>query len=159
MAMEIKLTTFEAFIFDLDGTLIDSEKYHAQSFADAVLELSGHKLKPEEHREFFTTHTTIYTEVLNQRYGLGLDPQEVLLRKRARVKETFRAELFDGAREFMEFWHGRVPFGLASNSPMNFVRPALEEAGIFHLFDCITTASEVNRRKPDPEMVEITVQK
>lgn len=139
--------------------MLDSERYHAQSFAAAVMDLSGYELKPEEHCEFFSMHSTIFADVLNKRHGLRLSPQEVLLRKREHVKATFKAELFEGAREFLERWHGRVPFGLATNSPIHFVQPAMEEAGIFHLFDCVTTASEVKNRKPDPEIVEITLQR
>ena len=32
----MNLADFQAFVFDLDGTLIDSGKYHAQAFADVV---------------------------------------------------------------------------------------------------------------------------
>jgi HAD superfamily hydrolase (TIGR01509 family) len=35
----------------------------------------------------------------------------------------------------------------------------VEEAGIAKYFDCITTADEVKNRKPDPEMIEMTIHK
>ena len=46
------LNRYEAFIFDLDGTLIDSEKYHADGFAQAVEALSGYRLTPAEPHHF-----------------------------------------------------------------------------------------------------------
>jgi HAD superfamily hydrolase (TIGR01509 family) len=155
----MKLWDYEAFIMDLDGTLIDSGKYHAQAFADAVLEHSGYQLKPHEHHEFFSKHSTWFAENLNERYDLSLDPQKVLKQKRRRVREIFEAELFSGAREFLETWHGRTPMALATNSPVDFVLPALEEAGVLKYFDCVTTADDVTHRKPDPEIIEVTVQK
>jgi len=155
----MKLWDYEAFILDLDGTLIDSGKYHAQAFADAVLLQSGYTLKPDEHHEFFGKHSTWFAETLNERYGLMLDPQMVLSHKRERVQEIFVAELFAGAREFLEQWYGKKPMALATNSPLDFVQPALEEVNVFKFFSCITTANDVTRRKPDPEIVEVTVQR
>lgn len=155
----MKLWDYEAFILDLDGTLIDSGKYHAKAFADAVLAQSGYTLKPDEHHEFFGKHSTWFAENLNERYGLNLDPQKVLAHKRERVQEIFVAELFSGAREFLECWFGKKPMALATNSPADFVLPVLKEAGLIQFFDCITTADDVLRRKPDPEIVEVTVQR
>jgi HAD superfamily hydrolase (TIGR01509 family) len=155
----MKLWDYEAFIFDLDGTLIDSGKYHAQAFSDAVLSHSGYSLKPNEYHEFFSKHSTWFAETLNERYGLKLDPDAVLAEKRERVQEIFVAELFSGVREFLELWYRKKPMALATNSPLSFVKPALEEANMFKYFDCITTACDVKKRKPDPEIVQVTVQK
>ena len=94
----MKLWDFEAFILDLDGTLIDSGKYHARAYAHAVLEHSGYALTPAEHDEFFGSHSTWFSRALNKRYGLGLDPERVLESKRARMREIFRVELFAGAQ-------------------------------------------------------------
>ncbi len=155
----MKLEDFDAFVLDLDGTLIDSGKYHARAFADAVLEQSGYALTLGEHHEFFATHSTSFSNMLNERYGLSLNSEKVLAQKRRKMREIFVAELFEGAREFLELWFGRKPMALATNSPLSFVRPALEEAGIVKFFDYITTADEVENRKPDPEIFEITFQK
>lgn len=155
----IKLRDYDAFILDLDGTLIDSGKYHAQAFADAVFAECGYALKSIEHQEFFGKHSTWFTETLNKRYGLKLDPEQVLARKRKRVQEIFVAELFADAHEFLALWYGKKPMALASNSPLSFVQPALEEADVLHFFDLVTTADDVKKRKPHPEIIEVTVQK
>ena len=155
----MKLRDFEAFILDLDGTLIDSGKYHARAFADAVLEHSGNALTPAEHHGFFGSHSTWFSRTLNERYGLDLDPESVLESKRARMREIFMVELFEGAQEFLAFWHGKRSMALATNSPLHFVQPSLEKADIVKYFECIVTADDVSHRKPDPEMIEITVQR
>lgn len=155
----MKLSDYSALIFDLDGTLIDSERYHAQAFADAVMEQSGYRLSQDEHREFFGKHSTWFAEELNQRHGLSLDPQQVLKKKRRRVQEIFEARPFQGVREFLNRCHGKILMALATNSPRGFVQPALEKADLLRYFDCVTTADEVTHRKPAPEIVERTVQK
>ena len=153
------LWDYDAFILDLDGTLIDSGKYHSQAFADAVLAQCGYRLKPDEHLEFFGKHSTWFSGILNERYNLGLDPEQVLKFKRERVHEIFVAEPFAGAREFLEKWKGKKPMALASNSPLNFVEPALREADLLKFFDYITTSDEVTQKKPHPEMILITAEK
>lgn len=155
----MRLWDYEAFIFDLDGTLIDSGKYHSQAFADAVFEESGHRLNSSEHHEFFGSHSLRFSEELNQRYGLSLDPERVLEKKRKRVEQIFKAELFPGARKFLEHWFGKRKMALATNSPQSFVRPALEAADMIKYFECITTADDVVYRKPHPEIVETTIQR
>ena len=155
----MRLESFDAFVFDLDGTLIDSSKYHAQAFADVVLEQSGYQLTPVEYVEVFAAHSISFCPVLNKRHGLSLNPDAVLAAKRKRVKEIFKAELFSGAREFLDQWRRRKPFGLATNSPMSFVHLALNELGIFNYFNNLTTSDEVVHRKPHPEIFERTFQK
>jgi HAD superfamily hydrolase (TIGR01509 family) len=155
----MKIWDFEAFILDLDGTIIDSGKYHAQAYAHAVLEHSGYALTPAEHYEFFGSHSTWFSRALNDRYGLGLDPERVLESKRERMREIFRVELFAGAHEFLSFWQGKRPMALATNSPLGFVQPALEEADMMKYFECIVTSDDVIHRKPDPEIIEYTTQK
>lgn len=155
----MKLWEYDAFIFDLDGTIIDSERYHAQAFADAVLAQSGYRLNPDEHLEFFGKHSTWFAVELNDRYGLSLVPEQVLAYKRRRVQEIFVARPFDGAREFLRQWYGKKPMALATNSPLGFVQPALEKAELIKYFNQITTSDEVVHRKPDPEIIERTIQK
>jgi len=155
----MKLTDYDAFILDLDGTLIDSGKYHAQAFADAVLEQGGYELTPAEYDEFFATHSTLFAVTLNQRHGLLLDPERVLAQKRIRMRELFRVELFTGARDFLERWHGEKPLALATNSPADFVYPALKASGIDRYFVSIATADDVAKRKPDPELIHISIQR
>ena len=155
----MKLSNYEAFILDLDGTLIDSGKYHAQAFADAVLELGGYSLESYERHEFFASHSKIYTLVLNERHGMQLDPDTVLDRKRKRMKEIYRTELFDGALAFLEFWKDRLPLALATNSPMSFTRPALDDLGLFDRFDAVITSDDVEHRKPDPEIIDLCARK
>lgn len=155
--MKTYLDDYKAFVFDLDGTLINSEKYHADGFEHAVEKLSGYRLTPEERREFFEAHTRLFTPVLAERRGLTLDPAEVLKHKRIHVEKNFKTELFAGAPAFIEKWRGRMRMALASNSPRMFVRQALVSAGFIDLFESVVTSDDVAHRKPSPEMYHLTL--
>jgi HAD superfamily hydrolase (TIGR01509 family) len=155
--MKTYLDEYKAFIFDLDGTLINSEKYHADGFAHAVETLSGYRLTSTERREFFDAHTNVFTPVLAARHGITLDPAEVLNRKREHVNRNFKAEILPGVEAFIEKWRKQMRMALASNSPRCFVKQALVEAQLIDVFESVVTADDVTRRKPDPEMYELTL--
>ena len=155
--MKTYLDEYKAFIFDLDGTLINSEKYHADGFEHAVEKLSSYRLTPAERREFFEGHSDAFSPVLAARHGLTLDPDEVLNHKREHVSRHFKAEVFPGVEAFIEKWRGRMRMALASNSSRSFVKQALVEAGFIDLFESVITADDVTRRKPDPEMYQLTL--
>jgi beta-phosphoglucomutase len=148
-------TETQAIVFDLDGTLIDSEGYHADGFAHAVEAQSGYQITESERREFFESHTDVFTPVLAARHGLDLDPGEVLRIKRAHVKEHFKTDLFPLAVPFIRKWRGKKRMALASNSPRHFVSRVLVDARMIDLFEAVCTADDVTRRKPDPEMYRL----
>ena len=155
--MKTYLDEYKAFIFDLDGTLINSERYHADGFAYAVETLSGYQLTPAERREFFEAHTNVFTPILSARHGLKLDPDAVLDHKRMHVSRNFKAEVLPGVEAFIGKWRNCMRMALASNSPRHFVKRALVEAQLIDLFEVVTTADDVAHRKPDPEMYELTL--
>ena len=156
--MKPDLTQYKAFIFDLDGTLINSEKYHVEGFAHAVEALSGHEITEEECREFFEGHTSTFVPVLAERHGIELDPDEVLEKKREHVQENFRTEVFPYAINFIHKWRKRQRLALASNSPKQFVKNALVEGRMIDWFEVVCTADDVTHRKPHPEMYTLTVE-
>jgi HAD superfamily hydrolase (TIGR01509 family) len=57
-----------------------------------------------------------------------------------------------GAAELVRALRGRVPVAVASNTPGELVRGALECAGVAELFDVVVTADEVAEPKPSPDV-------
>ncbi|MFC1467877.1 HAD family hydrolase [Verrucomicrobiota bacterium] len=142
---------FDAFVFDLDGTLIDSERFHSDAFAQAVQELTGYAITDAERVEFFKSHTKIYFPLLAERHGLQADVDEVLERKRQLVDAHFVADPIPGALEFVHKWHGKKRYGLVSNSASPFVRGALADLKILTLFDVVRGGDQSANKKPHPE--------
>lgn len=156
--MKLDFSYYKAFIFDLDGTLIDSEKYHTNGFAAAVFELSGYQVTEDERKEFFEAHTKKMLPILSERHGLEFNVDEVLRRKRELVEKNFKAEVFPQAINFMRKWRSKKRMALASNSPKQFVKDALIKARMIDLFEVVNTADDVTHRKPDPEMYLLTLE-
>jgi len=148
----VELHVYKAFVFDLDGTLIDSERLHCQAFEQAVERLTGYRVSEAERGEFFCSHTKEFFPRLARRHGLKVAAEAVLELKRRLVNEQFRAEWIPGAEEFVRRWHGCRPFAVASNSEAAFVRRALKALGVEDFFPLVTGGDEVARKKPDPEI-------
>ena len=147
----LEFSEFEAFVFDLDGTLIDSERFHTEAFARAVRRLTGYAMTPAERIEFFKGHTKSYYPQLAERHGLRADVDEVLALKRQLVDELFVANPIPGALEFLRKWNGKKRYGLVSNSASPFVRGALRELGVGDLFDVVRGGEQSLNKKPHPE--------
>ena len=65
---------------------------------------------------------------------------------------TTKAEPMPGALDLVKELQGKVPLGLASNSPRAMVEAALERAGFDGAFGVLLGADDVARPKPDPEV-------
>ncbi len=150
--MKPDLNQYKAFVFDLDGTLIDSERYHADGFSQAVEALTGYCITDAERREFFESHTRAFAPVLAERHGLDLDVDAALALKRTHVRTHFKTDVFPQAVHFIRKWRDRKRLSLASNSSRQFVKNALIEGRMIDLFETVCTADDVTHRKPDPEM-------
>ncbi|MBN2448749.1 MAG: HAD family phosphatase [Lentisphaeria bacterium] len=149
----IRLADSAAFVLDLDGTLIDSEKYHRQALREALRELAGYVLTPQDEREFVGNTSFSLATRIARREGLAVDPAVVARRQEELLGSLFRAELFPFAGEVVRHWASRLPLALASNSPAWFVHRALRETGLAPCFRTVVTVDDVVRRKPAPDMI------
>jgi len=146
-------------IFDMDGTLIDSEKYHARAFAQAMREVTGYTLSPEETEAFKGNTTLDYSAELGAAHGVDVDSQAVLARKMAILEQIYQPEFYPYAREFLDLWYGRLPLALATNSPRWFADKTLQGLKVRGVFDAVVTIDDVTERKPSPQMVMLCAER
>jgi len=152
-----RLDRYDAFVFDLDGTLLDSNKAHADAFAAAMVEATGYRPTPEEMEEFNGNTTRAFSAELAQRHGLSLTPDNMMERKFELLYREFHARLFPGAREFLHAWCDRTRMALASNSPRHFIDHVLTREHLGGLFSAVVTIDDVTHRKPDPAIYHMAL--
>jgi HAD superfamily hydrolase (TIGR01509 family) len=135
-------------IFDLDGTLVDSEMLCNRAFLDLLPELSEtvESLVQANRGKKLASILARIERVLEK--ALPADFEE---RYRARVASLFDSELtvVSGVREMLE----AVGFAkcVASSGPPHKIRQALKVAGIAeHFGDRLFSSYEVGLWKPDP---------
>ncbi len=146
-------------IFDMDGTLIDSQNDITASI-NYVRELN-HALDP------LTSDFVVEAINRDQRnlaklfYNTELyeDRDRIVFEAHYHKQCTESAIVYDGVKELIAALHEQgVKMGVATNAPSQFANRMLEHVGIAKYFERIVGADMVALPKPDPEMLQVTLE-
>jgi phosphoglycolate phosphatase len=141
-------------IFDMDGTLIDSQKDITISIN--YVRQKNHDLEPLS--EAFVV-ASINKELRNLPYlfyGTELYEQKDKLAFEDHYAKqcTKNLYLYDGIREMLEHLDAAgVKLSVATNAPTKFAKIMLRSLGVIEFFDLVIGADKVAHSKPDPEML------
>src|SRR6266478_4685314 len=144
-----------AVLWDMDGTLVDSEEYHWLSWRDTMA-AEGVPITHEQFMESFgQRNDTILaswlgSDVPSERVQRIGDTKEELYRKL--LREGGLAPL-PGAAEWVQHLHREGwAQAIASSAPRANVTAVLEVIELGGCFQAIVSAEDVTRGKPDPEV-------
>lgn len=153
------MTADKAALFDLDGVLIDSSKFHYEGWVKLGQEV-GFEMTPDFFRETFgQRNDTILKRLIPNATDEQIDFWSK--RKEELYREAARGRLFPlaGAVELVRGLKGRAfLLAVASSTPHINITFALEQIGLSDDFDAFVGAEDVKKGKPDPE-VFLTVAK
>jgi beta-phosphoglucomutase len=145
----------KAVLWDLDGTLVDSEEFHWRSWRD-TMRVEGVELTYEQ---FLASFGQRNDRILPAWLGADVDPgrvQRIGDDKEAgyrRLAETHGLTPLPGAREWLSTLRGSGwKQAIASSAPRMNVEMMLRVAGIEGCFDAIVSADDVTIGKPDPQV-------
>lgn len=142
-------------IFDMDGTLLDTEKYHLIAW-NKVLKPFGIIISPAKYEDWVGKNGDIIEQELIQEHHLNIKKNEILFQKEKMVSEMFssmKLDLLPFAKETILFFKNHsLPVAVASSSPMEELHTKLKRTGLDQLFDAIVSSEEVKRGKPYPEI-------
>ncbi|MGO9059298.1 MAG: HAD family hydrolase [Candidatus Binataceae bacterium] len=145
-----------AIIFDLDGTLVDTEPLHFQGFRE-VLAGEGIELVREDYFQRLIGYTDreCFSVVLREhRRPEGPElVEELIARKAARYMELIHGEdlFYPAAQEFVRACARRFPLVLATGTLRVEAETILRHAGLRELFADVVSAEDVERGKPAPD--------
>lgn len=152
---------FDGYIFDLDGTLVDTMPLHYRAWNEAMqaVGLSG-ELDEELFYSLGGVPTRRVAELIAQHYGLKIDPHAVFHHKEALFTALQKdAKLIEPVVEIARRVALTHPVSIASGGPRDIVRRMLEIAGLAPLFTVVITPEDVERGKPAPDMFLLAAQR
>ncbi len=152
--LQLPARAFKAYIFDCDGTLVDSMPIHYVCWIESLRRHGAtFEFTEDEFYHFAGVREQDTVVILNDRHGTQVDPDAVAETKAGlfsqRIHEVPRIHPVASIAESL---HGRAPMSVASGSEAPIVHACLRSTDLFHLFETIITPADVIRGKPAPDM-------
>ena len=147
----------KAFIFDLDGVIVDTAKYHYLAWKKIATALDIEFT--HEHNELLKGVSRVRSLDIILELGKVEASQEDKDRWLIEKNEEYlsylvdmnESEILPGVLPVLQFLKEKnQPIALGSASKN--ARPILEKTGILHYFDAIVDGNDVSNAKPDPEV-------
>jgi HAD superfamily hydrolase (TIGR01509 family) len=145
---------FKAYIFDCDGTLVDSMPIHYVCWVESLRRNGAtFDFSEEEFYHFAGVREQDTVVILNEQHGTRIDPEAVAETKAMLFTERIHeVPRIHPVASLAESLHGRAPLSVASGSEAPIVHGCLRGTALLHLFDTIVTPADVKRGKPAPDM-------
>ena len=144
-----------AFLFDLDGTLVDSVYQHVVSWREALEEMGIELPVWRIHRQVGMSGG-LFVNALLRELGRAVSVEEANRLQHLHVEAYLRMvgqiRPLPGARELLSYLSkAKVPWAIATSGRMSSARPALELLEISQSVPVITR-DMVPHAKPDPDL-------
>ena len=157
------MSKIKALLFDLDGTLIDSEKFHFDCWNE-FLHPYGVTL---ELKDWLTNYAGIplpqNAKTLIDRYKIDADLTDFIAKREQLTYEGFKTKdiaLMPFALEFVQFFYEkRLTLAVVTASPRVDVEAVFERNGLAKYFKLFITRTDVSKSKPDPESYNACVER
>ena len=141
-------------IFDMDGTLFNTEKFYRQAWLDVAIEF-GEEPNPAVATAVSGTNLDGYTRQVIKRFYPNIDADKYI----ARVLEVAREvpnkglELMAGVEEILAYFKAAgVRMAVASSAPVEVIEQNLTRSNLRGYFDVLAGGDETLHGKPAPDI-------
>lgn len=151
MKLTLPEGSFDAYLFDCDGTIADSMPLHYLAWHQALAE-QGCDFPERLFYEWGGMPVLEIISTLNRQQRLNMDVEAVAHRKESLYYEYLpRLTAVPEVLEVIESAHGTLPFAVVSGSTRESVTASLNVLHLLDRFATLVCAGDYTRSKPDPE--------
>lgn len=145
-----------SFLFDLDGTLVDSVYEHVLAWHEA-LEADGIELSVWRIHRKIGMSGGLFTNMLLRETGLAIEPQRIerlrQLHAEAYNRRSGNIRPLPGARQLLSYLtEAGIPWAIATSGRIETAGPVLKNLGVDSGTVPVITRDKVRHAKPDPDL-------
>ncbi len=145
----------QAFIFDMDGVIIDSEPLHFEVDIQ-VMNYYGSAITHEQLEQYVGMTNPEMWAAIKDEHQLTQSVSEIIeyqLSNKIEMLTSREMEPIDGIRELLAELKARnIPAAIASSSPPVFISAVLRKFDLLDQFKCVVSGEEVEKGKPAPDV-------
>lgn len=145
----------KAFIFDLNGTMIDDMQYHARAWYDILNhDLKAGLTQDEVNMQMYGKNNELLERIFGKHHFDETRMKELSLEKERRYQQAYlpNLKLINGLQIFLErSEQAGIPMAIGSAAITFNIDFILDNLHIRHFFKAIVSADDVTTSKPDPE--------
>lgn len=157
------MSKIKALLFDLDGTLIDSEKFHFDCWNTFLCQYDV----AIDFKDWLSNYAGIplpkNAKTIIDRYKIDEDLDSFIDRREKITFDGFRTtdiRLMPHALEFVQFVYEKgLTLAVVTASPKMDVEAVFERNGLARYFSLFITRTDVSKSKPDPESYNLCVER
>ncbi len=147
----------KGFIFDLDGVIVDTARYHYLAWKHLADQLDI-PFTEEDNERFKGVSRKRCLEMLLEMGGMEVSQEQFDAWLHEKNEDYLRyiskmnaSEILPGVLEVLEFLRNRdIPMALGSASKN--AKPIIEKVGLTSYFKTVVDGTQVSKAKPDPEV-------
>ena len=147
----LDLTRYQAIIFDMDGTLIDSMPSHNLAWQQTCAQY-GYPFDDSYMHSLGGVPTDQTVVLLNEKYGLKHDVDAVAETKRQLwEQQALTPAIIPATVAVLRHYHGVLKLGIGTGAERPHALKMLQQTALLPLVQSLVTACDVKHGKPDPE--------
>ena len=153
----------KAFLFDMDGVLIDSEPIHTRVKRETLLHF-GLDAEIDFSAYMGRTSKILFSDAIEKAGRMELTPSMLADYKHERYLDILKNDdaihPIEGARELLlHLSEEHIPMALASSYARQVIEAVLDKFGFRQYFDSVLSGADLPASKPDPAVYRISAER
>lgn len=153
----------EAIIFDMDGTLVDTEPFNTE-IEKRLFSLNKIEISEEEHQKYLGVASDAMWREIAERNQLQIPVSELIEQNHKEsyryLSEVEQIPIMPGLIDLLEkLQDKKYPMAVASSSTPEIIDLILRRTNLKKYFQVIVSAEQAGKSKPEPDVFLLTAKK